>query len=64
MITFARTAALKAELNATRRYTRRHDEPVDAVTLIPHMPEVFTARDRGFRRAGRSRDASKGSHNS
>ena len=64
-ITFACTAVLKAELE---RYAAMHaqayGEAVDAVTLIPHMLEAFMARDRGFRRAGRSRPAPKGLPNS
>ncbi len=50
-ITFACTVVLKAELE---RYAALHSqaygEPVDALTLIPHMLETFIARDRGFRR--------------
>ena len=52
-LTFACPAALKAELD---RYAALHaqtyGEPVNAVKLIPHMLEVFMARDRGFRRSG------------
>lgn len=52
-ITFACSVVLKAELE---RYAAMHSqaygEPVDAVTLIPHMLEAFMARDRGFRRGG------------
>lgn len=51
-VTFACAAALKVELE---RYATMHGqtygEPVDAVTLIPHMLEAFMARDRGYRRA-------------
>ncbi len=50
-LTFACPASLKADLD---RYAALHaqtyGEPVDAVTLIPHMLEAFMARDRGFRR--------------
>lgn len=50
-ITFTCTVVLKAELE---RYAAMHSqaygEPVDAVTLIPHMLEAFIGRDRGFRR--------------
>lgn len=50
-LTFACPASLKVDLE---RYAELHaqtyGEPVDAVTLIPHMLEVFMARDRGFRR--------------
>ena len=53
-MTIAVTAALKADLE---RYAELHartwGEPVDAVTLVPHMLEAFLARDRGFRRAMR-----------
>lgn len=56
-LTFACPASLKADLE---RYAELHaqtyGEPVDAVTLIPHMLEAFMARDRGFRR-GRGKDA-------
>lgn len=59
-LTFACPATLKADLE---RYAELHaqtyGEPVDAVTLIPHMLEAFIARDRGFRR-GRG----KGVHSS
>ena len=52
-LTIALTAALKADLE---RYAALHaqtyGEPVDVVTLIPHMLEAFTARDRGFRKTG------------
>ena len=54
-ITFACTAALKAELE---RYAAMHaqayGEAVDAAVLIPHRLEAFMARDRGFRRAAPS----------
>ena len=59
-LTFACPGTLKADLE---RYAELHaqtyGEPVDAVTLIPHMLEAFMARDRGFRtgkgaRAGHS----------
>jgi len=50
-LTFACPANLKEDLE---RYAELHaqtyGEPVDAVTLIPHMLEAFMARDRGFRR--------------
>ncbi|WP_249977387.1 DUF2274 domain-containing protein [Vreelandella olivaria] len=50
-LTFACPAGLKADLD---RYAALHaqtyGEPVDAVTLIPHMLEAFMAGDRGFRR--------------
>lgn len=50
-LTFTCPASLKADLE---RYAELHaqtyGEPVDAVTLIPHMLEVFMARDRGFRK--------------
>lgn len=45
-------STLKLELD---RYAELHaqtwGEPVDAVTLIPHMLEAFLTRDRAFRRA-------------
>ncbi|WP_101674401.1 DUF2274 domain-containing protein [Alloalcanivorax mobilis] len=50
-LTFACPAYLKADLD---RYAALHaqayGEPVDAVTLIPHMLEAFMARDRGFKK--------------
>ncbi|MCK9551663.1 DUF2274 domain-containing protein [Aquamicrobium sp.] len=56
-LTFACPASLKADLD---RYAALHaqtyGEPVDAVTLIPHMLEAFMARDRAFRRNSRSSD--------
>ena len=49
-LTIMLTAALKADLE---RYAALHaqsyGEPVDAVTLIPHMLESFMMRDRGFK---------------
>ncbi len=51
-LTFTCTVVLKAELE---RYAAMHSqaygEPVDALTLIPHMLETFMARDRGFKKA-------------
>jgi hypothetical protein len=50
-LTFTCPASLKADLD---RYAALHaqtyGEPVDAMTLIPHMLEAFIARDRGFRK--------------
>lgn len=55
-LTFTCSANLKADLE---RYAALHaetyGEPVDAVTLIPHMLAAFMARDRGFRRRGAQR---------
>ncbi|MGN8198130.1 DUF2274 domain-containing protein [Salinisphaera sp. RV14] len=54
-LTFTCPANLKADLE---RYAALHaetyGEPMDAVTLIPHMLEAFMARDRGFRRVSNS----------
>ncbi len=51
-VTFACPASLKADLD---RYAALHaqtyGEAVDAMTLIPHMLEAFTAGDRGFKRS-------------
>jgi hypothetical protein len=51
-LTFACPVRLKADLE---RYAAMHaqayGEPVDAVTLIPHMLDAFMARDRGYRQA-------------
>ncbi|MEH6688324.1 MAG: DUF2274 domain-containing protein [Halopseudomonas sabulinigri] len=50
-LTFTCRTALKDDLE---RYAELHaqtyGEPVDAVTLIPHMLEAFMARDRVFRK--------------
>ncbi|MDJ1167651.1 DUF2274 domain-containing protein (plasmid) [Burkholderia gladioli pv. gladioli] len=50
-LAFTCAVSLKADLD---RYAALHaqtyGEPVDAVTLIPHMLEAFMARDRGFKR--------------
>lgn len=52
-VAFTCPASLRADLD---RYAALHGqlygEPVDAVTLIPHMLEAFMARDRGFKHAG------------
>lgn len=49
-LTIAMAAALKDELD---RYAALHaqtyGEPVDSLTLIPHMLESFMMRDRGFK---------------
>ncbi|MFK4754657.1 DUF2274 domain-containing protein [Oceanobacter antarcticus] len=56
-LTFTCPASLKEDLE---RYAELHaqtyGEPVDAVTLIPHMLESFMKRDRGFRQ-GRGKGA-------
>lgn len=53
-LTFTCSVVLKAELE---RYAAMHGqaygESVDAATLIPHMLEIFMARDRGFKRVER-----------
>jgi hypothetical protein len=50
-VTIALTTALKVDLE---RYAALHaqtyGEPIDAMTLVPHMLEAFMARDRGFRK--------------
>lgn len=50
------TVALSSTLHADlERYAAVHaqtyGEPVDVVTLIPHMLAGFIARDRGFKRS-------------
>lgn len=59
-LTFSCPTSLKAELD---RYAALHaqtyGEAVDAVTLIPHMLDVFMAGDRGFRRVDGKREAQK-----
>lgn len=50
-LTFACPATLKENLELyAELHAQTYGEPVDAVTLIPHMLEAFMARDRGFRR--------------
>ena len=55
-LTFTCPATLKEDLE---RYAELHaqtyGEPVDALTLIPHMLESFMARDRVFRKGKRGR---------
>ncbi|MGL4315007.1 MAG: DUF2274 domain-containing protein [Pseudomonas sp.] len=50
-LTFTCPASLREDLD---RYAALHaqtyGEPVDAMTLIPHMLEAFMSRDRGFKR--------------
>ncbi|CAG0981100.1 hypothetical protein BURK2_01845 [Burkholderiales bacterium] len=50
-VTIALTTTLKTDLE---RYAALHaqtyGEPIDAMTLVPHMLEAFMARDRGFRK--------------
>ncbi|MHB1077743.1 DUF2274 domain-containing protein [Thiobacillus sp.] len=51
-LTISLTTALKTDLD---RYAALHaqtyGDPVNAATLIPHILQVFIARDRGFKRA-------------
>ena len=57
-LTITLTVTLKAELE---RYAALHAQiygnPVDTATLIPHILQVFIARDRGFKRAALPRTA-------
>jgi len=57
-LAFTCSVSLKADLD---RYAALHaqtyGEPVDAVTLIPHMLEAFMAADRGFKKSGASRSS-------
>jgi len=51
------TVVLSSTLNADlERYAavhaRTYGEPVDVVTLIPHILATFMARDRTFKRVG------------
>jgi len=59
-LTFVCPASLKADLE---RYAALHSqaygESVDAVTLIPHMLEVFIAGDRGFKKRVASKPVSQ-----
>jgi len=54
-LTFTCPASLKADLE---RYAALHSqtygEEVDALTLVPYMQEAFMARDRVFRRLGKT----------
>ena len=51
-LTFTCTVVLKAELERyASMHSRAYGEPVDALTLIPHMLETFMARDRAFTKA-------------
>lgn len=54
-LTLTIPVTLKDDLD---RYAALHGQswgdPIDAVTLIPHMLQTFMSRDRGFRRAARS----------
>lgn len=50
-LTFACPASLKTDLDrCAALYAQAYGETVDAVTLIPHMLEVFMAGDRGFKK--------------
>jgi hypothetical protein len=55
-LTFTCSVVLKTELD---RYAAMHaqayGEPVNALTLIPHILEAFMGRDRGFKRAAAPR---------
>ena len=57
-LTFTCSIVLKAELE---RYAAMHSqaygEPVDVLTLIPHMLAAFMARDRGFRRVSAPKES-------
>ena len=51
-LTFTCSASLKFDLDRyASMHTQTYGEPVDAVTLIPHMLEIFMAGDRAFKRA-------------
>jgi hypothetical protein len=50
-LTFTCSVVLKAEMERyAAMHARAYGEPVDALTLIPHMLEAFMARDRGFKK--------------
>jgi len=61
-VTFTCPSDLKADLE---RYAPLHSQAyrdkVDAMTLIPHIPEAFMARDRVFRKANAGADRGSGS---
>jgi hypothetical protein len=49
-LTFTCTVVLKTELERyAQMHSQAYSEPVDALTLIPHMLETFMARDRAFK---------------
>ena len=49
-LTVTLTAALKVDLErCATLHAQTYGEPVDSVTLIPHMLESFIMRDRGFK---------------
>jgi hypothetical protein len=55
------TVSLPAELKTclddyAAAHSRVHGEAVDAATLIPHMLQLFIARDRGFKALRSRRD--------
>ena len=55
-LTFSCPARLKTDLDRyAALYAQTYGQTVDAATLIPHMLEMFMARDRGFKR-GRADD--------
>jgi hypothetical protein len=57
-VTFTCTVVLKTGLERyAAMYSQAYGEPVDAVTLIPHMLETFIARDRAFRRGSATKPA-------
>lgn len=59
-LTFTCPASLKENLEQyAELHAQTYGEPVDAVTLIPHMLEAFMARDRGFRKRGQGGQLSR-----
>ena len=50
-LTISLSAAVKADLDRyAELYAREYGEPVDTVSLVPHMLATFMERDRAFRR--------------
>ncbi|WP_212632075.1 DUF2274 domain-containing protein [Pseudomonas sp. KB-10] len=53
-LAFTCPASLKADLERyASLHSKTYGEEVDALTLIPHMPEAFMARDRVFKRTNK-----------
>ncbi len=51
-LTITFPAPVKADLDRyAELYAREYGEPVDALSLVPHMLATFMERDRAFRRS-------------
>jgi hypothetical protein len=57
-LTITISVGLKATLDRyAALHSQTHGEPVDAVSIVPHMLEAFMARDREFQRGSSLRGA-------